>query len=211
MQDFPANSQKARADQPREKVERVTSAEAVRRKRGLGQKFKETFMPGDARSVSEHVVQSVILPGIRDLLFNTLSDGIERMFFGDTHRTRRPPTSPTSYGRVDYQPTPYNRMSGAATSAQTPQRMLSRGARARHNFDDLIIPSRQEAEEVLDRMYDMLSKYGRVEVSVLYELTGIQSSHTDMKWGWTDLRGAKAVRLRNGGFLLDLPEPEAFV
>lgn len=210
MQDFPANSQKARAEQPREKVEQVTSADAIRRKRGLGQRFKETFMPGDARSVSEHVVQSVILPGIRDLLFNTLSDGIERMFFGDTHRPRTPPTSSTAYGRVDY-PTPYNRMSASATRPQSPQRSISRGARARHNFDDLIIPSRQEAEEVLDRMFDMLSKYGRVEVSVLYELTGIQSSHTDMKWGWTDLMGAKAVRLRNGGFLLDLPEPEAFV
>lgn len=209
MEDFPTNSQTARI--PREKVERVTSAEAVRRKRGLGQKFKETFMPGDARSVSEHVVQSVILPGVRDLLFDTLSDAIERMFFGDTRRPRTGGSSiTTNYGRIDY-PTAYNRMSAPTARSQPQQRMLSRGARARHNFDDLIIPSRQEAEEVLDRMFDMLSKYGRVEVSVLYELTGIQSSHTDMKWGWTDLRGAKAVKLRNGGFLLNLPEPEAFV
>lgn len=210
MENFPANSNKARADQPREKVERVTSAEAVRRKRGLGQKFKDTFMPGDAKSVTEHVVQAVILPGIRDLLFNTLSDGIERMFFGESHRPRTPTLPSSAYGRVNYPTTAYNRMSTSSATAPQAQRMLSRGARARHNFDDLVIPSRQEAEEVLDRMFDMLSKYGRVEVSVLYELTGIQSSHTDMKWGWTDLRGAKAVRLRNGGFLLDLPEPEAF-
>jgi hypothetical protein len=163
--------------------------------------------------MTEHVVQGVVLPGIRDLLFDTISDAIHRMFFGDSNRPRYGggASMPSSYGRVDYPHTPYNRMNTTAATQQPQQRMLSRGARARHNFDDLIIPSRQEAEEVLDRMYDLLSKYGRVEVSVLYELTGIQSSHTDMKWGWTNLKGAKAVKLRNGGFLLDLPEPEAFV
>jgi hypothetical protein len=86
--------------------------------------------------------------------------------------------------------------------------MLSRRSRARGAFDELIIPSRQEAEEVIERMFDILSRYGAVSVADLYELTGVQSSHTDMKWGWAELRGAKAVRLRQGGFLLDLPEPE---
>jgi hypothetical protein len=47
-----------------------------------------------------------------------------------------------------------------------------------------------------------------MNVADLYELTGLESNHTDMKWGWTQLRGAKAVRLRTGGFLLDLPEPQ---
>jgi hypothetical protein len=46
-------------------------------------------------------------------------------------------------------------------------------------------------------------------VDELYEMTGIASTHTDRKWGWTSLPGAKVVRLRTGGFLLDLPEPEA--
>jgi len=47
-----------------------------------------------------------------------------------------------------------------------------------------------------------------VTVADLYELTGIASSHTDNKWGWTELRGARAVRTRDGHFLLDLPDPQ---
>ncbi len=73
-----------------------------------------------------------------------------------------------------------------------PQRMLSRASRARHDFSDLIIPSRQEAEEVIDQLFEVMSRHGSVSVADLYELTDIQSSHTDMKWGWTNLRGAKA-------------------
>jgi hypothetical protein len=58
-------------------------------------------------------------------------------------------------------------------------------------------------------MYDYMSRFGTVSVAHLYELTGIQSSHTDMKWGWDELRGSRVVPQRNGGgYLLDLPEPE---
>lgn len=86
---------------------------------------------------------------------------------------------------------------------------MSRQARARHDFRDIIIPNRQEAEDVIDTMFDVLSRYGRVEVALLYELTGIQTSHVDHKWGWTEMRGARAVRHpRSGGYLLNLPDPE---
>jgi hypothetical protein len=81
-------------------------------------------------------------------------------------------------------------------------------SRTRHDFGEIEIPNRQEAEEVLDRLYDILSRYGSVPVADLYELTGIHSSHADHKWGWTSLRGAKIRTMRNGGYLLDLPNPE---
>jgi len=38
-------------------------------------------------------------------------------------------------------------------------------------------------------------------------LVGLAATHTDNKWGWTDLSGAGVSRIR-GGYLLDLPEPE---
>jgi hypothetical protein len=87
-------------------------------------------------------------------------------------------------------------------------RTLSRGSRARHSFDEIVIQSRPEAEEVLDRLYDLISKYELARVSDLYSLTGFESSHTDYKWGWTELTGSGVSRVRSGGYLLDLPEPE---
>lgn len=90
--------------------------------------------------------------------------------------------------------------------------MLSRASRTRHDFNDIVIQYRPEAEEVVSRMFDLLERYGSVEVADLYELTGIASSHTDHKWGWTDLRGARVRPIRGGkdGYLLELPEPQVF-
>lgn len=205
MQDFPANSAKARETEPREKIEPVTSAEAVRRKKGLGRQFKETFIGGNARSATEHVVFDVLIPSVKDMLFDAFESGLRGYLFGDNAKPRRGSMS-SGYGGLGH--VAYNRISQPTNSRPTQQRSISRRGRARHDFEELIIPSRQEAEEVIDRLFDLLSRYGSASVADLYELTGIQSSHVDMKWGWTELRGAKAMRLRQGGFLLDLPEPE---
>lgn len=116
------------------------------------------------------------------------------------------PGSYSNVGHVNYQ----GMSSAPPRNNRLPtSRTLSRRSRARQDFDEIVIQTRTEAEDVIDRMYDLLSRDGMVTVSDLYELTGIQSSHTDQKWGWTQLRGAKVARLRSGGFLLDLPEPEA--
>ena len=208
MQDFPANSAKARErsegppqDARRTKIEQVTSAEAVRRKRGLGSRFRETFIGGSARGAAEYVVTDVVVPTVRDLIFESLQGGLDRLIYGDTRPRRGVTTSSYSnLGHMNYQ--------GMSSNRPPTTRSLSQRSRTRHDFGEIVIPNRQEAEEVLDRMYDVLSRYGSVPVADLYELTGIQSSHADHKWGWTSLRGAKVARLRTGGYLLDLPNPE---
>lgn len=208
MQDFPANSAKARArsenprlrDQP-EKIERVTSADAIRRKRGLGRQFKETFVGGSARMAFDYMILEVVVPSIKDMLAEAMQSGIEKLIYGES-RVRRSGSS-SSYsnvGHVNYQ--------GMSSNKPQTTRMLSRQSRARHDFGEIVLQSRQDAEDVIDRMFDVLARYGSVTVATLYELTGIQASHTDEKWGWTSLSGAKAARQRSGGFLLDLPDPE---
>lgn len=210
MEDFPANSRKAGAPESAPKLERVTSAEPVRRKKGLGRRFRETFIGGDMRSATDHVVIGVIIPTVKDMLYDAFDAGMRSLIFGENRPTGRPGGAPGGYsnlGRVQYQnyaaPTP-----GSKHPAMGQPRTVSRESRARNRFDDLIIPTNAEANEVLDQMYAIMERYGSVSVAHLYELTGIQSSHTDMKWGWTSMRGARAVRQRQGGFLLDLPEPQ---
>jgi uncharacterized protein YerC len=83
---------------------------------------------------------------------------------------------------------------------------MSRQARATHNFDEVILPTRREAEEVLDFLHDLLTRYETVSVSDLYELVGETGNFTDEKWGWTDLAGASVSRVRDG-YLLNLPRP----
>lgn len=206
MQDFPANSQKAKArsEEPL-KIDRVTSAEAVRPKRGLGRQFKETFIGGSARMALEYMTMEVIVPAIQDTMLDALQGGLERLIRGES-RPRKPMTTATysNVGRFNYQG-----ISTGGGRPSSPPRSLSRASRERHDFREIVIPNRREAEEVIDRLFDILNRYDSVTVANLYALTGIDSSHTDHKWGWTNLRGARAVPARRaGGFLLDLPSPE---
>jgi hypothetical protein len=208
MQEFPPNSQKARRPDDPKRVERVTSAETVRRKRGLGRQFREAFIGGSARTAAEYMITDVIVPAVRDTIAEALQSGIEKLIYGDTRPRNRstPPTGYANVGRVNYSGMSSSSVPPRATAPAPPQ--LSRRSRTRHDFDELVIPSRQEANEVLDRMFDILSRYGSVPIADLYELCGLQSAHTDYKWGWKDLKGARASKLRNGGYLLNLPEPE---
>lgn len=204
MQDFPPNSRKAN-EAPRgpKKVERVTSAEVVRRRRPLGTQFKETFIGGSAKTAAEYMVAEVIIPAVQDTLIDAFQGGFERLIRGETRRPRRGMPSQSPYGRTNYGQ-PYQQ---SQTMPQSQPRGISRGGRARHDFGELVLQSRQEAEEVLERMFDILSQYDTVTVADLYELTGVAVSHTDHKWGWSDLQGGHVGRTRGGGFLLDLPAP----
>jgi hypothetical protein len=203
MEAFPPNSRKAERREDKQ-VERVTSARAVRRKQPLGRKFAQTFFGGDARTATEYMVGHVVIPALKEMIVEAASSGFERLVYGETRPKRGRPTSgPLGYVSYNRQP-----QTQRPDSRPPQQNRLPRSARARHDFDDIIIPSRQEAEEVIDRMFDLVSKYDSATVADLYELTGLKSDHADVKWGWFSLQGASVGRVRGGGYLLDLPEPE---
>lgn len=201
--EFPPNSKKAQERDEPKRVERVTSADAVRRKKSLGRQFRETFVGGDAKTALHYVIYNVLIPAAKDSISDAVASGIEKWLFGESRGgKRRGGPSSGAQGYVSY-----NRM-GPADDRPPMPRSISRRARARHDFDDIVLANRTEAEEVIDRLFDLVSRYEAATVADLYELTGLDSSHTDNKWGWTDMRGANVTRVRTGGYLLDLPDPE---
>lgn len=201
MDQFPPNSKTAKAgrNEPK-KLTPVAGANAKRRKKPLGSRFRETFIQGDAKTAAGYVGQTVIIPMIRDLMYEAGQTLMQRMIFGETKSQRNAPPSGL-FGRVDYTQ-PSN-----PTRANT--RTTSRPSRARHSFDEMVLDTRQGAEEVISRMMDVLSQWEVVSVADLYELVGFESTHVDHKWGWTDLSAAGVSRTRSGGYLLDLPQPKA--
>jgi len=206
--EFPPNSHVSKRDDKTQDggVHRVTSGDPIRRRRPLRKQFTETFIAGDSKSTMRFVVLDVMLPAAKDMIFEMGSEGLRKFMFGDGRR-RGGVTPPQSgpMGNVSY-----HRMGNSAMSSilSGSQRAMSRQARARHNFDEVVIEQRHEAEEVIDKLYEVLSRYGTVTVADLYELVGLASTHTDHRWGWTTLQGAGVSRIR-GGYLLDLPEPHS--
>jgi len=199
--EFPSNSEASKRKPEERDIKRVTSGDPVRRRKPLRKQFANTFMAGDAKSAARYVVFDVLIPAAKDMIAEAGSQGIERLIFGDS---RRRGASPPQSGPTGY--VSYNRFS-PATRQSSPQRAMSRQARARHDFDEIVLSERVEAESVIDQLYEVVSRYGVVSVADLYEMVGIHSTHVDNRWGWEDLHGAGVTRVR-GGFLLDLPEPE---
>lgn len=190
------------------KVKQVTQNEAIRRKKPLGKRVAETFVGGDAKSVWGYVAFDVLVPAAKDMFADAVSQGVERMIFGEGRSTSR------RTGRRPNEPyVSYNRYSSSKSSRRQPQQdarsrqELSQRARTSHDFDEIILSTRVEADEVLDRLFDLVSKYETATVGDLYDLVGIETTYMDEKWGWVDLRGAGITRVRNG-YLLDLPKPE---
>lgn len=207
MEEFPGNRQQRpgrRDDKPptQKKVDRIVQGEVVRRKKPLGRRLAETFVGGDARGVWGYVTFEVLIPAAKDAIADGFQQGVERMLFPDSNprsRRGRRPGSGGSYVSYDR----YSRR-----DSRDEPRSVSRRARANHDFDEIILATRVEAEEVVEQLFEIVSKYDVVSVADLYNLVGVTGNFTDEKWGWTDIRGAGVTRLRNGEYLLDLPRPE---
>ena len=201
--DYAANSRKAKDAKPEEeekgpRVERVVKEEAVQRKKPLARRIAENFTGEDIHSVGDWIIFEVIIPATKNLITDVVKEGIERIMFpgGSTH--------PSTY-RTGASRTAYGSSSRLVTPSQPPQ--MNPRARATHDFQDLRLNDRVDAEAALSGLSDCIEEFGWATVKDLYDLVGITSSFIDSGWGWTDIRGASVRRLPRGGFLLDLPRP----
>jgi len=189
-------------------VRQVTSATATRRKSSLGKQFRHTFIGGDAKTAWQYMVAGVIVPMAKEMIVEAMSSGFERLIYGDTGRRHRTGNNPMAHvvGRIQYNQASQQARSAPPTMTGGPT--MSRAARSRFDFDEIVISSRPDAEEVLSQMYEIVSRFGEVTVADFYSMVGVKAEHTDHKWGWRALPGASVGRVRNAGYFLSLPEPE---
>ena len=207
IEDFPSNSINApRAEEKR--VEKAVVGEVITRKPTVGKRFYHTFFGGDAQGVVGYVLMDVLVPAVRDIIVDMVQTGVERMVFGDgrapsrRNNSYRPGGSSSQGSYVSYNR--YAAPSSPFARREEPPRDMSRRARATHDFDEIILATRAEAQEVINRLFDLVSQYDQATVAELMQLVGISPQHTDYSYGWTDIRGAGITRVRDG-YLLDLP------
>lgn len=214
---YPGNSKmttttvqrKVRTEKPeapaKPKNEKIVTGDVVRRKKPLGKRFRETFVGGDdIQGVMQYVTLEVLAPAAKDMVADALTQTVERMIFGETRSAGRRTATRAGSSYVSY-----NRISSGPRreTREDPRPSLSRQARRNHDFDEIILETRVEANEVIDKLYLLIDQYGQASVNDLYELVGITGEYTDEKWGWLALPGATSVRVRDG-YLLNLPPTE---
>lgn len=188
-------------EESRPKLEKIVENAARKKKRGFGTWLKETFTGEDAKSVARYVSSDVIIPAIKDLIADAGTQALQRIIFGDSSPRGRYDDRSRDRTHV-----PYNRMSISGGDRRD-GRTISRRSRAVHDFDDIVLGSRREAEDVLYAMKQRVDEYGSATVTDLYDLVDISSNFTDDKWGWFDLHDTGVRRIRDG-YVLVLPRPE---
>ena len=183
-------------------IQPVVKGQVKVQKKSVLKRVVDAFVGEDVGDVKEYLIYDVAIPSVKNLFFDLVSNGVSMVLFGDTNRARNNNirrNGGTSY--VSYSSIGNNRRNNDRTYAR-PNR------RATHDFGDILFESRQDAEEVLSAMVDLVEIYGVATVSDLYDLVGKTSAYTDRGFGWNALGSSRVVRMRDG-YILDLPPVEA--
>ena len=176
------------------KVDKVITGKArVKKKSGL-ERLSKSFIAEDASNVKSYILLDVLIPAAKKAVFDIVTNGIDMILYGET-RQRNKRGSNVPY--VSYDRFADRRDYGSS-------RYSSRQSRSCLD-EDIILDSRDEAEEVLRQLDLLIDTYHVASVSDLYDLVGQTGPYTGNRYGWTNLRNAEAVRLRDGGYLLKMP------
>lgn len=192
--DYKPNSHRFKEDEKsgsneRKKMNKVVNGTVKTRKKSELSKLSDVFIAEDARSVGSYILTDVLIPAIKKTIADMITDSVNMMFFGGTGR--RSGSGPSHY-------VSYSKYSDRKNYTEVK-------ARTGYNHDDIVLESRGEAEDVLERMREAIDEYGTVSVGDLYDLVGKSCEYTDNKYGWTNLRNAEPIRVRDG-YMLKLPK-----
>ena len=174
-------------------IEKVVSGTVTRKKKTMMNRIADILVPEDVSDVKTYVFEDIFIPLIKDAILGTVETFLHgRSGFNGLK---------SSIGSK--QNTPYHRMYQGNTKAP----ITTTKTRTGYEYEDIVVSTRGEAEEVLVKMNELIYEYEMVSVNDLYDLVGITGNHTDCKWGWTDISTARAERLRDGRYWVRLPKP----
>lgn len=190
MENYQSNSFKSKeleAKQPEKKLTKVANAKL--KKKSEIQKIAETFVAEDLNKVKNAVLMDVIVPAVKKVISDIVTNGIDMLLYGEVKHNKTTTTSKIGYNSM------YNNQN---------QANAARIARSSYIYNDIILSSRGEAEEVLNQMNEIIGTYGVVSVADLCEIVGVTGEFTDNKYGWSDIRDAYVERSKDG-YMLKLP------
>ena len=196
--DLKPNSHKFREEQKEhaeneKRVEKVIQGKAKTKKNSV-RKVTDVFISEDIGNVKSYILMDVLVPAVKKALLDVITNGADMILYGGNGRGSKRSTA----DRISY--TRYSDKSRDRDRDYTAAR-----ARSGYDYDDVILESRGEAERVLSQMNDLIETYERASIADLYDLVGLDAPYTHNKYGWTNLRNAEPVRVRDG-YMLKMPK-----
>lgn len=196
MANYPGNSHKSKDENTKpageKQIKKLVTKPAKTKKKGEFRKFAEEFIVDDVKNIKSYVLTDVLIPTIKDTIWDIFTNTLDMFLFNGSkdHRKSRKASPKISYR--DY----YDSKN---------DRGRKYDVRERFDFDDLEFDSRGEADAVLTGMLETIDNYGVVTVSDMYDMADVTAPYTGNRYGWTSLRNAEVVRVRNA-YIIKLPK-----
>jgi hypothetical protein len=194
---YTPNSHKYKEEQANKKeIKKVVSGTVKTKKKSEIRKLSDVFISEDAANVKNYIFFDVLVPAIKNAIIDIATDSVTMIFGGSRRRNGINYSNPSKSSYISY-----NKYS----DRRDDRRYDDSRSRTGYSYDDIILETRGDAEEVLDQMESLIDTYGMVSVADMYDLVGKSCNYTDNKYGWTNLRNAEPIRMRDG-YMLKLPK-----
>ena len=170
----------------------------VKTKKNEVRKFADIFISEDVTNVKNYIFMDVLVPAIKKAIYDIVTNGIDMFLYGGSGKGK------TSSGgaKVSYQRY-YDQRGSSSSSYRGSENTQSRNGL---DYEDIVFSNRGDAEMVKQQMKDVIGRYGVVTIADMYEMgdPNLTAPYTSHKYGWMDVSGAEAVRVRDG-YILKLP------
>lgn len=200
---YPSNSHKSKSEQktatPVEKRVQKVARGPVKTKKNEVRRFADIFISEDVANVKNYIFMDVLVPAIKKAIYDIVTNGIDMFLYGGNGKGK------SSSGGVKVN---YRNFYDQKSTAGSPSYRGSENSKSTNGFDyeDLVFSNRGDAELVKQQMKDIIGRYGVVTIADMYEMAdpNLTAPYTSHKYGWMDVSGAEAIRVRDG-YILKLP------
>lgn len=157
----------------------------VKKKAGKVSKLASLFLSEDAGHSLEYVAVDVLVPKGRDLLASIAKAIIDTILYGrGGYSGGSTKTSSFSYGSYYEDKKSTKAYSGSKSSDPI--------------FEEIIWPDLKSANEACAHIDAIIKAYNAATVADLYDLAKLKVPYTAERWGWTDFKTAKIVKVADG-------------
>lgn len=181
----------------KERLAPVVEGEVIRKKKSFTKRLIESIVKEDIPNIKDRIIEDVVIPNIQDALFNIANNALA-----------------TAFGRS---PSTSNRRNYNAVSTRTSMdryyedKRRSETRMAPTLLDEVIFPSRADAEGVIVDLQNTLDSYNVASVADYYDLANVTPEPQDFKVGWeknwTNLDGLRSRQISRGYIIEGLPRP----
>lgn len=176
----------------------VPKANGTIKKKSEAGKLAGLFVAGDIASAKSYIIEDVLIPTIKNAVSEMVRNGIDILLFGEVRKSSNNRSTASKVSYTNY----YNGGSSTRNSDRSSNNC---------SYDDIIFPSRGDAEVVLDGLNEIIQAYGFASVADLYELANITSgNYTYANYGWTEIINISPARVPEG-YILRLPRVTPFM